>query len=430
MAISRTGRRAARALAPSRTAWVVSMLGVAVLLAAGPARGFRSIPCSADCNGDGTVQINEVITCVNIALRTAPPERCPACDDDNSGIVNIAEVILAVSSLLGLCHGDVFDCCGDGLLQAGEDCDDGNLVGGDGCGPDCLHESCPLAEGAYLLTQIDGGTMQLATFFPIPLGSGGTLLLDVGAAQPPQCAHAAVVPFPNGLELPTVCIPGTGYSLRITATGCGIGQIDSNGGADYTISEIGDTSDASICAFPASGCPLGPSASDGAARVDVTVGDGAPDQCSAGTVNALVAIPVRIVVWADHGTFPGSCPASDGTYDQDKGDVLLLEFVQTLDFTSDAASGTWTDLDGDGCALVGIGPAEGFSGTGQCVDLETRSVTLVASGPAGSAAEPLRDRSSMVTIPHRFSGPTPPLHATCDPAPQLAVGDTVNRCIE
>ncbi|MCA9298446.1 MAG: DUF4215 domain-containing protein, partial [Phycisphaerales bacterium] len=28
--------------------------------------------------------------------------------------------------------------CGDGILDAGEACDDGNDVGGDGCAADCL----------------------------------------------------------------------------------------------------------------------------------------------------------------------------------------------------------------------------------------------------------------------------------------------------
>ncbi len=34
--------------------------------------------------------------------------------------------------------------CGDGILDPGEDCDDGNNVGGDGCGPNCEEEECAL----------------------------------------------------------------------------------------------------------------------------------------------------------------------------------------------------------------------------------------------------------------------------------------------
>jgi cysteine-rich repeat protein len=35
--------------------------------------------------------------------------------------------------------------CGDGIIQkdAGEQCDDGNTVGGDGCSYNCQHEIVP-----------------------------------------------------------------------------------------------------------------------------------------------------------------------------------------------------------------------------------------------------------------------------------------------
>ena len=37
--------------------------------------------------------------------------------------------------------GNVDGECGNGTVEAGEECDDGNLVGGDGCTPDCMDES-------------------------------------------------------------------------------------------------------------------------------------------------------------------------------------------------------------------------------------------------------------------------------------------------
>ncbi len=39
--------------------------------------------------------------------------------------------------LLGCGHIDTVPCCGNAKLEAGEECDDGNIVGGDGCEPDC-----------------------------------------------------------------------------------------------------------------------------------------------------------------------------------------------------------------------------------------------------------------------------------------------------
>ena len=118
-----------------------------------------------------------------------------------------------------------------------------------------------------------------------------------GAATPPGCGHNVVVPSPGGFAMPAFCIPGTGYSVSVTQTGCGAGQIDSNGGADYSVAETGDTSDASAtCDLPNPVCPLNPTPEDvvdGSARIDVTVGDASPDACDSGTANALLAVPVR-----------------------------------------------------------------------------------------------------------------------------------------
>jgi len=38
---------------------------------------------------------------------------------------------------IGCSHVDFVPCCGNSILEAGEECDDGNVVGGDGCEPDC-----------------------------------------------------------------------------------------------------------------------------------------------------------------------------------------------------------------------------------------------------------------------------------------------------
>src|SRR5690606_20446340 len=34
------------------------------------------------------------------------------------------------------------ETCGNGHLDAGEECDDGNTLPGDGCSPDCVPEAC------------------------------------------------------------------------------------------------------------------------------------------------------------------------------------------------------------------------------------------------------------------------------------------------
>jgi parallel beta-helix repeat protein len=59
--------------------------------------------CAGDCNGDGTVTINELIVGVNIALGSADAATCAALDSDGSGGVAINELIAAVNAALGGC---------------------------------------------------------------------------------------------------------------------------------------------------------------------------------------------------------------------------------------------------------------------------------------------------------------------------------------
>ena len=70
------------------------------LLASAPAQAQQ---CVGDCNGDGMVAINELITGVNIALGSAPVSSCPAIDANGDGEVTINELIAAVNNALGGC---------------------------------------------------------------------------------------------------------------------------------------------------------------------------------------------------------------------------------------------------------------------------------------------------------------------------------------
>jgi hypothetical protein len=58
--------------------------------------------CVGDCNGDLEVTIDEIITCVNIALDLANLDTCPSCDGDGDGEVTIAEIITSVNIALDL----------------------------------------------------------------------------------------------------------------------------------------------------------------------------------------------------------------------------------------------------------------------------------------------------------------------------------------
>jgi len=96
--------------------------------------------CPGDCNDDNSVAINELITCVNIALGTSETSTCPSCDVNGNGSVEINELILAVGVALQPSCPTGGATCGDGTMDAGEECDDGNNFGGDDCAANCTTE--------------------------------------------------------------------------------------------------------------------------------------------------------------------------------------------------------------------------------------------------------------------------------------------------
>lgn len=62
------------------------------------------LPCIGDCNGDGAVRINELITGVSIALNGAPASACPALDCEGSLFVRVNCLISAVGNALHGCR--------------------------------------------------------------------------------------------------------------------------------------------------------------------------------------------------------------------------------------------------------------------------------------------------------------------------------------
>ena len=66
--------------------------------------------CAGDCDGDGSVTIDELLTGVTIALDTAVVGACPSFDSSGDGMVTIDELLVAINhSLAG---------CGPGGLRA------------------------------------------------------------------------------------------------------------------------------------------------------------------------------------------------------------------------------------------------------------------------------------------------------------------------
>ena len=296
---------------------------------------------------------------------------------------------------------------------------------------------CPLSPGTYTITQTAGGTLSVYGFAPFAFPSGGMIVEDVHAASLPACVHDLVVPFPGGFNAPNFCVPALNLITNVSQTGCGIGKLDSNGGSDFDTLEVADTSDSlsGICTLPHPACASGANSS---IRVDITVGDTVADSCGSivGGMNTLVTVPVHTKSWHDNsgGTFCPSCsPPCSGNGVFDPGDTVIAEFDQILDFTTALGQGHWSDLDGDGCSLAGLGPAGGYSATGTCIDpskVNTASpaVTTVATGEFGSTGGTF-DGSFSTTLPNTVSGPAAPSGATCGSPPLINYSGLAHRCI-
>ena len=82
-------------------ACVWGVVGFCVVLLVGPQ--VARAQCAGDCDDDGSVAINELITGVNIALGSAPVTQCDSFDSDGSGDVAINELIAAVNHALTGC---------------------------------------------------------------------------------------------------------------------------------------------------------------------------------------------------------------------------------------------------------------------------------------------------------------------------------------
>jgi hypothetical protein len=57
-----------------------------------------------DCNDDGTVTVDEILTMVNIALGNTPVTSCRAGDANMDGQITIDEILTAVNNALNGCE--------------------------------------------------------------------------------------------------------------------------------------------------------------------------------------------------------------------------------------------------------------------------------------------------------------------------------------
>lgn len=155
-----------------------------------PCNEFCQFVCAVDANCDDGKPCNGAERCVDHACRAGTP-----LDDGTS----------CGSALL--CRGGVCVAarCGDGIVTAPEECDDGNVTDGDGCNHDCSF-SCSSADPFRNCTPLDAcqgqGTCNDATHVcapGTPLGDGamcgsGNDYCKGGHCTTPDCGNGVKEP--------------------------------------------------------------------------------------------------------------------------------------------------------------------------------------------------------------------------------------------
>jgi len=117
--------------------------------------------CAGDCDGGGSVTVDEIIALVNIATGVSTLASCPAGDPARDGSVSIDDIIAAVNNALLAGCPVPSAVCGDGTVEPPEDCDDGGIcAGGATAGAHCTaDDECGLDQPGVC---VDGARMGTA----------------------------------------------------------------------------------------------------------------------------------------------------------------------------------------------------------------------------------------------------------------------------
>ncbi len=75
-------------------------------LLVGSATAALAADCTGDCDGNGVVQVDEIVRGVRIAIGDAPVDDCAAMDANGNGEVSVDELVRAVASVLDGCPSD------------------------------------------------------------------------------------------------------------------------------------------------------------------------------------------------------------------------------------------------------------------------------------------------------------------------------------
>ena len=209
-----------------------------VLLLGAPAQA----QCVGDCNGDGMVAINELITGVNIALGTQPVSACPAFAN-GQGEVDIAQLIKGVNNALNGCPvvdtPTATEVPTETATETATEAPTETPTLPAGTATATITQTptpteIPAEElGTQVCTLGAGSQLFLQTAaLPLPLTPTGTFSITCGAKGADGTAPCEC----NLMQFSPVVIPSIGDVCVNPATGCAPGKIDCDGGSALDVS--------------------------------------------------------------------------------------------------------------------------------------------------------------------------------------------------
>jgi cysteine-rich repeat protein len=113
----------------------LSLLSLITLLVTACPQPSENCDNGIDDDADGLIDCEDELSCGFFRKCLDIPEACDNnIDDDKDGLTDCDDEDCAADSA---CEVEVV-VCGDGIVSAGEECDDGNTTEGDGCSSECV----------------------------------------------------------------------------------------------------------------------------------------------------------------------------------------------------------------------------------------------------------------------------------------------------
>jgi len=291
---------------------------------------------------------------------------------------------------------------------------------------------------------------------PTPVGVSTTFTV-AAAVSPPSCQHAACIkcgnpsaactPITGGCSDPSndckfgaQCCDDPGFVIPaifidlgifkvcslLNQLACGLGVVDTANPqtGDNEVMKVGDTSDPGPdCVYgtsddpAAKSCDTAGAGNDTKGKVVRTVGDGKPD---AQGIHFRLPTPGLSTTWTVQSQ--AECPAN-ATFQT--GQTLVSQLILSAEPSTAGAMGEFRDLNGDGCAHVGLGftsaAPEGPIVVGppgvQPAPYEGGESRNAAAGIVFSGASPVFDLGFTAITQTSAAQVVAPQTCTCTPTP-------------